>query len=199
MSEDSKPGFIAIFRKIQDHWIWDDAERFRAWIDILISAQFHDSKVYIDGKLINVPRGSWFISQKSLETRWGWSKTKIRYFIRTLIEQGMITTEGTPRGTIITVVNYEVYQNPGTAKNTAKDTAESTPKNTAGNTLDDTSEGTHTNKGNNGNKVNKKKKTASPEWTFERDEIERMLKEDPDNEEYFQAALKKRDEEGGSL
>ena len=199
MSEDSKPGFIAIFRKIQDHWIWDDADRFRAWIDILISAQFHDSKVYIDGKLITVPRGSWFISQKSLETRWGWSKTKIRYFIRTLIEQGMITTEGTPRGTIITVVNYEVYQNPSTAKNTAKDTTESTAKDTAENTSGDTSEGTHTNKGNKGNKVNKKKKTAPPSgWTFSEEEIQKMLREDPNNEEYFRAALKKRDEEGGS-
>lgn len=100
---------------------------------------------------------------------------------------------------LLTVVNYEVYQNGGTSKGTSKSTPEGTTEGTSKGTSEGTSEGTHTNKGNKGNKVNKKKKTVSPEWTFERDEIERMLKEDPDNEEYFQAALKKRDEEGGSL
>lgn len=194
-----KPGFIAVYRKIQDHWLWEDKERFYAWMDILLSAQFHDSKVLIGGNTITVPRGSWFVSLKTLETRWSWSRNKTRTFIRTLVSDGMLTTKRTPKGMLLTVVNYEVYQNGGTSKGTSKSTPEGTTEGTSKGTSEGTSEGTHTNKGNKGNKVNKKKKTVSPEWTFERDEIERMLKEDPDNEEYFQAALKKRDEEGGSL
>lgn len=194
-----RPGFIAVYRKIQDHWLWEDKERFYAWMDILLSAQFHDSKVLIGGNTITVPRGSWFVSLKTLETRWSWSRNKTRTFIRTLVSDGMLTTKRTPKGMLLTVVNYEVYQNGGTAKGTPKGTPEGTAEGTSKGTSEGTSEGTHTNKGNKGNKVNKKKKTVSPEWTFERDEIERMLKEDPDNEEYFQAALKKRDEEGGSL
>lgn len=194
-----RPGFIAVYRKIQDHWLWEDKERFYAWMDILLSAQFHDSKVLIGGNTITVPRGSWFVSLKTLETRWSWSRNKTRTFIRTLVSNGMLTTKRTPKGMLLTVVNYEVYQNGGTSKGTSKSTPEGTAEGTSKGTSEGTSEGTHTNKGNKGNKVNKKKKTVSPEWTFERDEIERMLKEDPDNEEYFQAALKKRDEEGGSL
>lgn len=194
-----RPGFIAVYRKIQDHWLWEDKERFYAWMDILLSAQFHDSKVLIGGNTITVPRGSWFVSLKTLETRWSWSRNKTRAFIRTLVSDGMLTTKRTPKGMLLTVVNYEVYQNGGTSKGTSKSTPEGTTEGTSKGTSEGTSEGTHTNKGNKGNKVNKKKKTVSPEWTFERDEIERMLKEDPDNEEYFQAALKKRDEEGGSL
>ena len=194
-----RPGFIAIYRKIQDHWLWEDKERFYAWMDILLSAQFHDSRVLIGGNTITVPRGTWFVSLKTLETRWSWSRNKTRAFIRTLVSDGMITTKRTSKGMLLTVVNYEVYQNGGTAKGTSKGTPEGTAEGTSEGTSKGTSEGTHTNKGNKGNKVNKKKKTAPPSgWTFSEEEIQKMLREDPNNEEYFRAALKKRDEEGGS-
>ena len=195
-----KPGFIAVYRKIQDHWLWEDKERFYAWMDILLSAQFHDSNVLIGGNIITVPRGSWFVSLKTLETRWSWSRNKTRAFIRTLVSDGMLTTKRTPKGMLLTVVNYEVYQNGGTSKGTSKSTAEGTTEGTAEGTSKGTSEGTHTNKGNKGNNGTRKKKTFDlSACTFDREEIERMLREDPNNEEYFRAALKKRDEDGGRL
>lgn len=166
MIKDDKPGFVAIFRKIQDHWIWQDPERLHAWLDILISAQFHDSEKMIKGKLVKVPRGSWFISQKTLESRWGWSKNKIRHFIGTLVEEGMITAKGTTCGTILTVVNYELYQNPGTAKGTPKSTSEGTPEGTP----EGKPEGTHTNKGNKGNKGNKIDEAFLSKCTYTKEE-----------------------------
>ena len=110
MKDKEEVGFVAVFRKIQDHWVWDDPERFHAWIDILMSAQFADSEKIIKGHLVKVPRGTWFISQKTLESRWGWSKNKIRHFLQTLIEDEMVTVKGTADGTFITVVNYDIYQ-----------------------------------------------------------------------------------------
>ena len=204
MGKDNKPGYVAVFRKIQDHWIWDDPEMFHAWMDILISAQFHESKKYVNGKVITVPRGSWFISQKTLETRWGWSKNRVRHFLRTLSDDGMVTSKGTPDGTIITVVNYEVYQNPGTAKGTPKGTAEGTTEGTPkGKT-----EGTHTNHIYQGDQVKQEKKTSTAsilrKCTFEEDEIERNIdlcsngkspfpNIDIENE-YFRIAMAKREE-----
>lgn len=196
-----RPGFIAVYRKIQDHWVWDDPERFHAWIDILMSAQFADSETIIKGHLVRVPRGTWFISQKTLETRWGWSKNKIRHFLQTLIEDEMVTVKGTADGTFITVVNYEFYQNQGTAKGTA----EGTPKGKAEGTAEGTAEGKHNNKENKGNKENKKNMASFlRKCTFEEDEIERFMQLCEDHKspfpnvdvenEYFKVAMAKREE-----
>ena len=200
MKDKDKVGFVAVFRKIQDHWVWDDPERFHAWIDILMSAQFADSEKIIKGHLVRVPRGTWFISQKTLETRWGWSKNKIRHFLQTLIEDEMVTVKGTADGTFITVVNYEFYQNPGTAKGTA----EGTPKGKAEGTAEGTAEGKHNNKENKGNKENKSMASVLRKCTFEEDEIERNIdlcsngkspfpNIDIENE-YFRIAMAKREE-----
>ena len=200
MSEDSKPGFVAIFRKIQDHWIWTDPDRFQAWVDILMSAQFADSEVMVKGKLVKVPRGTWFISLRKLQARWGWSRPKVSLFLSILESEQMIDIKKTTVGTLIKVRNYEVYQNPDNNKKAADVHTEMHTDVTADMHSDMHTDVQHNNKGNKGNKVNKKKKTAPPSgWTFSEEEIQKMLREDPNNEEYFRAALKKRDEEGGSL
>lgn len=172
MIKDNKPGFVAIFRKIQDHWLWNEKpyHRAMAWIDILLSAQFHDSKVVVGGQVINVPRGTWFVSIKTLETRWGWSRNKVRTFIRTLERDGMVHAEGTARGMLLTVVKYEDYQSAGTAKGTAKGTTEGTAEGIAGGTAEGTSEGTHTNKGNKGNKGNKIDEAFLSKCTYTKEE-----------------------------
>lgn len=168
-----KVGFVAIYRKIQDHWLWQDKDRLYAWLDILISAQFHDAEKFIHGTLIKIPRGSWFVAQKTLETRWGWSKTKVRHFLNTLEMEGMITTKSTPLGTTITIVNYEVYQNPNTTKNTTKSTTEDTTEDTT----EVQTEDTHTNHIDHVNQGNHRKpKTKDPlsAYTFSQEEIDRL-------------------------
>ena len=167
-----RPGYISVYRKIQDHWLWNEKpyHRAMAWIDIILSAQFHDSKVVVGGHVIDVPRGSWFVSLGTLETRWGWSKNKIRTFLRTLERDGMIHAEGTARGMLLTVVKYEDYQTAGIAKGTAKGTPKGTAEGTADGTPEGTPEGTHTNKGNKDNKANKIDKTFLARCTYSKEE-----------------------------
>ena len=38
-------GWIKISREIEDHWLWQDAERLRWWIDMLFMASWEDKKV----------------------------------------------------------------------------------------------------------------------------------------------------------
>ena len=203
MRDKEKVGYVAIFRKIQNHWIWDDPEMFHAWMDILLSAQFHDSSKVIHGKVIFVPRGSWFVAQTTLETRWKWSKNRIRHFLRSLERSDMITVKGTPDGTMLTIVNYELYQNPGTTKSTPKGTTEGTTKGTT----EGTTEGTHTNHINQENQEKKKKGFSMlRSCTWSEEEIQRYMEEvnegknpfgsqDVENE-YFRIALDKRRERG---
>ncbi len=203
MKDKGRVGFVAVYRKIQDHWLWQDKDRFFAWMDILISAQFHDAEKIVHGCLIKVPRGSWFVAQKTLETRWGWSKTKVRHFLNTLTDEGMITTKSTPNGTIITIVKYELYQNPNTSKNTTKNTTEDTTEDTTKGKTEDT----HTNhvyQVDKGKHENKSMASFLRKCTFEEDEIERFMQLCEDHKspfpnvdvenEYFKVAMAKREE-----
>lgn len=206
-----RPGYISVHRKIQDNWIWQDPERFRAWMDILLSAQFHDSEVIVNGVLIKVPRGSWFVSQRTLQKRWGWSRTKVFMFLNMLISEQMVNIKKTTRGSVIEVLNYDIYQNPEKRKKATDQTTDQSTDCTTDQTTDwatdQTTDVHHTNKGNKGNKENKEKKSMASflrKCTFEEDEIERFMQLCEDHKspfpnvdvenEYFKVAMAKREE-----
>ena len=104
-------GWIFLDRRIRDHWIYSEQpfSRFQAWIDLILSANFRDKTIMVNGKPFLVRRGSFLTSVRKLSERWGWSRGKVSRFLSVLQTDGMIET-GTPNGTLITVVNYGVYQ-----------------------------------------------------------------------------------------
>lgn len=189
--------YIYLDRQIQYHWTYQDKpfSKGLAWIDLLMLADYYDHSKLWRGRTEEFKRGDVNRSITFLAERWGWSRNKVKRFLNDLETDGMVTVKGTTRRTVITIVNYGVYQ--GRRSNDGP-TNESN-RGPSNESTDEPTDGPHIKNNNKKQGRRKKEKTASPEWTFERDEIERMLKEDPDNEEYFQAALKKRDEEGGSL
>lgn len=205
-----RPGFIAIHRKIQDNWIWDDPERLKAWLDILLSAQFHDSEVIVNGVLIKIPRGSWFVSQRTLQKRWGWSRTKVFMFLSMLTSEQMVNIKKTTRGSVIEVLNYDIYQASDRRKKATDQTTDCTTDQTTDQTThwttDQATDVHHTNKDNKGNKGNKEKKIraflSKCEFTEEEgDRFYEMVQEGRTpfpNEEiadaYWKEALRRRNE-----
>lgn len=117
MDKESK-GFIKLDRNIFEHWIFQDAEKFRAFVDLIQLARWKDEKLLIGNDLITVPRGSYYTSELKLAERWGWSRNKIRDFLRLLENEQMIIKKGTTKGTMLTIENYRVYQDEGTTKST---------------------------------------------------------------------------------
>lgn len=108
--ERSNEGWISLHRKIKKHWLWKSSRRFQWWIDILLTVNYSDQKVFIKGKLIECKRGQ---SVRSLETwakEWNVSKGAVRDFLKLLQEDFMINTENLKCTTRITVCNYEKYQ-----------------------------------------------------------------------------------------
>lgn len=109
-----KQGYIKLHRQIQDCWIWtDDDEKFdkrSAWIDLLLLANHKNVKIAFDGKLIVVERGQHITSIRKLATRWNWSTNKVTRFLDLLASDQMIIRESDTKKTLITIVNYDVYQ-----------------------------------------------------------------------------------------
>jgi DNA replication protein DnaD len=106
-------GWICIHRKIRECDIWDYDEPFSrrdAWIDLLLLANHRDKDTIFDGKKITIQRGQYLTSVRKLSKEWHWGKDKTLKYLRLLEQCEMITREADSRRTLITIVNYSIYQ-----------------------------------------------------------------------------------------
>lgn len=112
-------GWIRLHRQIRNHWVFKNADYFKAWITILTEVNHKAEKVLIEGELIECKRGQ---SVNSLAT-WvrvlgdDWTIQKLRTFIKLLEKDKMIVTEGLRKTTRLTVCKYDSYQGEQQANN----------------------------------------------------------------------------------
>ena len=144
-------GWISLHRSIQKHWLFEEKRkfsRFEAWIDILMMVNHTDNKIMHDGDLITVKRGQRITSLRQLGERWSWSITKVDKYLKTLESDGMLVVKKDTKKTVLTVVNYDDYQDGDFKKRHRKD-SEKTEKKHRSNT-----EKTQKKTNNNDNKEN---------------------------------------------
>ncbi|MEG1686028.1 MAG: hypothetical protein RR319_08835 [Bacteroides sp.] len=107
-------GYIPISRRLFEHPFWCEERtysRFEAWLDVVRSARFEDTKQLIGNRFIEVKRGQMLVSLRFFGSRWQWSTKKVSSFLELLIQDKMITKE-TPKETgqtVITICNYDKY------------------------------------------------------------------------------------------
>lgn len=104
-------GWIKISREIANHWLWQDAERLKWWLDLLFLAAWEDKQVLHDSHLFVLRRGQIIASISFLSERWRKSHPTIIKFLRLLEGEDMIKRSTIYRQTsILTICNYEKYQ-----------------------------------------------------------------------------------------
>ena len=145
----AEKGWISLHRRIQDCWIWDEKpfDRPRAWIDLLLLANHADKKIMFNGKPLVIQRGQYLTSIRKLAERWGWGRDKVSRFLNVLVSEEMLFKDSDENRTLLTVINYEVYQD---SSDTNKDTDEDT-----GRTQTRHRQGTNNNDNNDNNDNNK--------------------------------------------
>lgn len=123
MSE--QKGWIKIHKKIIDSAVWSDPLRLKAWIHILVSANYEDKDWFANGRLIRVQRGQYITSIRKLKEAWGCSERTVRRILEQFEELGMIEVQ-TPlkRYTLLTVVKYSDFQDKGHTKGDTKGDSE---------------------------------------------------------------------------
>jgi hypothetical protein len=152
----AKTGWVAIYRQIQDHWLWADKpfSKQAAWIDMLLLANHDDNKFLLGNEVVTVKCGSFIASVEKLKNRWGWSNTKVINFLKTLENDEMVTRKSDTKKTVITLINYGVYSNFEKTKTMPKryeNDTETMPKHTNNNDNND----------NNVNNIKKERKKAA--------------------------------------
>lgn len=115
-------GWIKIYQTIREHWIWERPRYLKWWLDLLMLAEWKDSKRLVKSVLVTIKRGQLIASVHYLQERWVYkdddgvkrrpSEHTILKFLSLLEADQMISRSKHPvtRATIIAIVNYDDYQ-----------------------------------------------------------------------------------------
>lgn len=119
-------GYILLHRAILDNpmWLSETFDRARAWIDLLLLANYKDGYFRVRGVRVNIKRGQVGYSTKSLADRWRWSRGKVNRHLNELEKDKQIVLQKNNVTTLITIVNYDSYQKNKPANDTANETAD---------------------------------------------------------------------------
>ncbi|KIH70056.1 DnaD domain-containing protein [Salinicoccus roseus] len=120
-------GWISLHRSIENHWLFKEDRKFskfEAWVDLLLMVNHKDKKILLGSELALVRRGQKITSLRKLSERWQWSITKVDRFLKLLESDEMITVKKDSKKTVVSIVNYDIYQNQDLEKRHRKDSNE---------------------------------------------------------------------------
>lgn len=106
-------GYIYLAPEMFPDWLWYRGEKFSvgtAFIDLLIRSCDAPHKVHHRGKMMTVELGQVFTTPKELAKAWRWSVGKVRRFLNDLEALEYIQVDGGYYGTLITIVNCDMWQ-----------------------------------------------------------------------------------------
>jgi hypothetical protein len=105
-------GFIVLHRKILDSWVWklENNDHTKVALQLLLEANWKPTKIMRGGEMIEIPRGSCLVAERKLAKRAGVGRQVCRTAIRLLVTGGFLTRDLTHGFSLITIVNYDTYQ-----------------------------------------------------------------------------------------
>ncbi len=119
-------GWIKIHREIQNHWIYQDDRYFKWWITILLNVNHTAMKFPVNGELVTCNPGESFRSINEWCGLFDCHKKTLYKFFSLCESDKMITRKtagkGNRRKHLLTVVNWDKFQQKETEKCTEKDT-----------------------------------------------------------------------------
>ena len=104
-------GFITVHRQMMKHWIWDEPEALKFWMALLLEANWEEKKTMFNGRLLTVGRGQLVFGRIKYSRKLGISEKRIRRYLNLLEKDDMIGQQKTNKYTVISILNYESYQN----------------------------------------------------------------------------------------
>ena len=122
-------GWIKINRDLNKHWLWKDPQRLYWWIDLLFLVNWEDRKELVGNTLVEVKRGQALASIGFLSKRWRVSIDTVRKYLRLLQSDNMIEQEAHSKYNVLTICNYEKYQDVYNPKVDLNDNPNNNPNN----------------------------------------------------------------------
>ncbi len=105
-------GWIKMYRSLTDSEVWnlDRYSKGQAWVDMLLLANHKPNTFFIRGIEMNLEIGQLAYSQVTLSKKWKWNRRTVNKFISWLEKRQMIHSKINKVCTVITILNYNKYQ-----------------------------------------------------------------------------------------
>jgi hypothetical protein len=134
MSEPHNGGFVLLYRKLLDNPIWTQLVPTVAKVAIyfLLRANYKPIQWYDGYAAVDIPAGSFITSLEKTAIACNVSIQQVRDAFIHLGRTRFATYRRTHHWTLVTVLNWSVYQAPAEDENTGENTQENTPENWQG-------------------------------------------------------------------
>ena len=108
-------GFVKLHRAIREHPIWRERPfgTGQAWTDLLLRANHAPCRVKMGSVNIDVKPGERLFSEEKLSTQWGWSRGRVRRFLRYLTDEEksvLVNRRKGRRFSVLTILNWYRWQ-----------------------------------------------------------------------------------------
>jgi DNA replication protein DnaD len=110
-------GFVVLHRRIQTWPLWQAMrlDQRMIWVELILAANWKASEVWVRGGRLIVQRGQVLLDQRAFAARIGASRQNVRTVLKLLTQEGAIQLTLTrtitgKKATLVTIVNYEKYQ-----------------------------------------------------------------------------------------
>jgi len=103
-------GYIKVWRKIQESFIWEDSEILKIFIYLIMSANYQETEFLFNGKKEILKRGDLMCGRHKLSAELGISENKIYRVLAILEKEQLIEQRKTNLFTIVSILNYNQYQ-----------------------------------------------------------------------------------------
>jgi hypothetical protein len=99
MTNNINGGWIKQHRSFMQHDLYQAKpfDEFHAFIDLQFRAAYEPKTVKSYGKDIELKPGELLVGTRELSESWGWSRDKVRWFLKKLEKEGEIERKSTPR------------------------------------------------------------------------------------------------------
>ena len=150
-------GFIQVHRKLQESSFYKDSEAVHLWIHLLFKARFSEGKYWVKDEEIMLEKGQFVTGRKALSAETGINESKIQRLLKRFQRCHMIEQQTNSVSRLVSIVNYELYQEGKQQANNKRTTSEQQVNNPR----------TLNNKDNKESKDNKDIETQTNIWDSE--------------------------------
>lgn len=110
-------GYVKLWRKSIDSGMMQNPELWVFWCWCLMKATWKPRQVMVDLQTINLNPGEFIFGRRSSGVELNFSEQKIRTFVKKLKTMQNITIKSTNKFSIISIVNWDIYQQDGICAN----------------------------------------------------------------------------------
>lgn len=100
-------------RKLKDHPRYHDSEWVHVWLHILMSVTHKPRRVDFEGRIVELQPGQMVTGRHAIAAATGVLESKVKRLLAVMKTDQQIGQQAGAKGSIITVLNWQSYQNNG--------------------------------------------------------------------------------------